>query len=358
MPATENTDIIIVGGGILGLLTARRLAQDGQHVALVDPSGRAGQASWAGAGLLTPVPPWEAPVEIQRLARASASIYPELCEALHAATGIDPELDRQDVIWLDPDTSAESNTLAGYGAHWVEPAEAAHRAPGSRACERALLMEGALTVRNPRLLRAARADLVQRGVDLIDAVAERIEAQVAGWRVVLRGGVELRAARVLVAAGAWSAELLRPLGCQLPVRPMRGQILLYQQSAPVALPVLLDGEHYLVARRDGHLLIGSTVEDAGFEPVTTDAALDELRQVFRRLLPGLQAAEVGAWAGLRPGSPDGIPFIGEVPGHSGLFVCAGHFRLGLTLAPASADLICDLILGADGSPEFALPSVA
>lgn len=359
---------LVVGGGAMGSLIARELALRGGQVSLVEPADGRGQASWAGAGLLSTLPPWAGPAPVRALAEASLARYPALCAELAAATGVDPELDRPGVLWLDPLADeqlqegelADEQLLATAGAERWSAAQAARRHPEVAACAEALWLPGILALRNPRLLRALSLDLEARGVARVVAEVTAVQPGASGWQLWSSAG-DLEAERVVLAAGAWTPGLLAPLGYRLPVRPVRGQILLLEAQAPYQGPVLLRGEHYAVPRRDGLILVGATVEEAGFDPRTTPEALDALRAGFRRLLPELPTREVMAWAGLRPGSPGGVPFVGEVPGHPGLFVCTGHHRAGLTMAPASAELVADLVLEQGDATRYgdlSLPAAA
>lgn len=352
----RRQDIIVVGAGVIGLLAARCLARSGAQVAVIDPRWREGPASWAGAGLLSSLPPWSGPQAVRELAERSAAAYPELCEELFEATGIDPELERRGVLWLDPEDAPDDAVLASFGAERLTPDAACSLLPGVRRPDRALLLPGVHTVRNPRLLQALRGDLARLAVAQVNAQVSAIERVGSLWVVTRADGAVEHAPELLLAAGAWTRGLLASVGYELPVEPVRGQILLMRCAQPLAGPVVLQGDSYVVPRRDGHLLVGSTVEAVGFEPHTTAAGLAALRAAYRELLPGVPAEEVGAWAGLRPGSPDGVPWIGPVPGQEDLFVCTGHFRMGLTMAPGSAALICELMLGGAVAPEYALPA--
>ena len=162
-----------------------------------------------------------------------------------------------------------------------------------------------------------------------------------------RDGREFSADQVILCGGAWSRTLLESVGAGfvLPVRPVKGQMLLYR-AAPGLLPcMVMNNGRYLIQRKDGHILCGSTLEETGFEKATTSGAREALMLTAGRLLPALAGQEpVAQWAGLRPGSPNGIPFIGRVPGICNLWVNTGHFRNGLVLAPASARLMADLVL--------------
>jgi glycine oxidase len=157
---------------------------------------------------------------------------------------------------------------------------------------------------------------------------------------------EIAADCVIVAAGAWSKRLLGPFGKCLELEPVRGQMLLYSGEPGMLRHILLRDEYYLVPRRDGQILAGSTVERVGFDVATTTAGRAELRAAAESLVPSLRDLPiVGHWAGLRPGSPDGVPVIGPHPDIEGLYLNTGHYRNGVLLAPGSARLLADLILG-------------
>ena len=218
----------------------------------------------------------------------------------------------------------------------------------ARRFSRALFMPGVANVRNPRLLKALRAALQQMpNVQLIE------QCPVSGFlregdRIcgVQTGNGDMRADQVVVAAGAWSGELLATLGVALPVEPVKGQMILYKCAEDFLPSMVLAGGRYAIPRRDGHVLVGSTLEHVGFDKVPTDVALTSLRESAEGLLPALRDAEVVShWAGLRPGSPNGVPYIGPVPGVEGLWLNCGHHRNGLVLAPASCRLLADLMQG-------------
>ncbi len=169
-----------------------------------------------------------------------------------------------------------------------------------------------------------------------------------GGRVtgVMTTAGSIQADHVVLAAGAWSGELLAPLGIHLPVEPVKGQMILYKCAEDFLPAMVLAKGRYAIPRKDGHILVGSTLEHVGFDKTPTEEALVSLKASAEELLPALADAEVvGHWAGLRPGSPEGIPFIGEVPQYPGLWLNCGHYRNGLVLAPASCELLKNLMLG-------------
>ena len=202
-------------------------------------------------------------------------------------------------------------------------------------------------IRNPRLLSALRTDLLQSGVDFRENTKVEGFTQRQGHLTSIatnRG--EIPTHRCLVAAGAWSGELLTATGLALPIAPVKGQMLLLSAPSLQLKTILLKNNRYIIPRRDGRVLVGSTLESCGYEKSITDAARLDLMQAAVEMIPALEDCPLERqWAGLRPGTADGVPFIGEHPTMAGLFVCSGHFRNGIVLAPASAHLVVDLMLG-------------
>ncbi|NKQ10118.1 glycine oxidase ThiO [Pseudomonas sp. SST3] len=343
---------IVVGGGVIGLLSAYLLANAGRNVVLLESGETGTEASWAGGGIVSPLYPWRYSPAVTALAHWSQDFYPRLGERLREQTDIDPEVYETGLYWLDLDDEDEALTWAereGRPLHRVG-IEEVHAAvpPLGEGFSRAVFMPGVANVRNPRLLQALRAALIKLpNVRIIEhcPVAGFVRD---GWRVV---GVqtakgEMRAERVVVAAGAWSGNLLATLGVELPVKPMKGQMILFKCAEDFLPSMVLAKRRYAIPRRDGHVLVGSTLEDVGFDKTPTEDAFESLRATAIKLLPALADAEViKHWAGLRPASPEGIPYIGPVPGHDGLWLNCGHFRNGLVLAPASCQLLADLMTG-------------
>jgi glycine oxidase len=162
---------------------------------------------------------------------------------------------------------------------------------------------------------------------------------------VLVSGERVAGGEVVVCAGAWAGQLLHGVGVNVPVAPVLGQMLLYRQPADWLRTIVLHDGRYAIPRADGHVLVGSTLEQRGFDKSITDDACADLRRAAGNMLPGLRdATPVRQWAGLRPGSPEGVPLMGKVPGYTNLWLCAGHFRNGLVLSPASTQLMADLLL--------------
>ncbi len=345
------TQVLVVGGGVIGLLSSLLLAEAGANVTLIERQAAGAEASWAGGGIVSPLYPWRYSPAVTALAHWSQDFYPQLGRSLYEQTGIDPEVHETGLYWLDLEDEAEALGWAerqGRPLHRV-PMEQVRAAvpPLGAGFERAAFMSNVANVRNPRLLDSLRVALAKlSNVRVIE------HSPVTGFirngeRVI---GVEtaqgeMRADRVVVAAGAWSGDLLATLGLELPVKPMKGQMILFKCAGDFLPSMVLAKRRYAIPRRDGHILVGSTLEDVGFDKTPTGDALESLKATAIDLLPALADAKVVKhWAGLRPASPEGIPYIGPVPGHDGLWLNCGHFRNGLVLAPASCQLLADLML--------------
>lgn len=344
-------DVLIVGGGIAGLLTARELSAAGASVTLLERGELAKESSWAGGGILSPLYPWRYPDSISQLAGWSQKIYPQLCEELQDSTGVDPQYLRSGLLIHAPDEVGRALSWAerlGMQARPVERAEIASLEPErANPTESMLWFPAIAQVRNPRLVQALAADIVRRGVAVeIHQEVERLETGRPGDMKVVTGENTFSAKQLIVCAGAWSAALLDALAPRPAIHPVRGQMLLFRTPPGLIRHMLLEENRYVIPRRDGRVLFGSTLEEAGFDKSTTDEAGLELQGIAVSRFPALADCPVEAhWAGLRPASPGGVPYICQHPQDERLFINAGHFRNGVVLGPASARLVADLVLG-------------
>jgi glycine oxidase len=351
-----NNDVIIVGGGVIGLSIAYALARQGVLATVLDRRELGREASWAGAGLLPPYTDRLAGSPALELRSWSAALYPEWSSELRAETGIDNgyrctggvdvaftaeedhELGRTAVRWRRERITYERMEPADFGR--VEPAL-------SRAVRAAYFLADRAQIRNPRHLHALTAALAHRGVALLPHQAV-VGFESEGARITAVRTVAGRrpCGSVVVAAGPWSAALLETVSVHAPTPPVKGQIVLLRSDRRLLGRIVEYGMNYLVPRDDGRVLVGSTEEDAGFDVRTTASGVRGLLDLALRLCPGLAEAEVErSWAGLRPGSIDARPYLGIAPGYQNLIVATGHKRAGLQLAPASALVIADLVLG-------------
>jgi len=344
-------DLLVIGGGAIGLLTARELRLAGDEVTVLERGEPARESSWAGGGIVSPLYPWRYADAVTALAGWSQTRYPGLCDELHAATGIDPELEPSGLLIEAASETAAAQAWAvarGVRLDVLARDEVRQLEPGLAALpEGALWLPDVAHVRNPRLAKALLADVVARGVRVLTGHAVQ-RFVVSGDRVAVvetsQGPFEADA--IAVCAGAWSGDLLGPLGQRPDIRPVKGQMILFRAEPGAVRTIHLAEDRYAIPRRDGRVLFGSTLEHTDFDKAVTEAARDELWRMATARFPVLRDAEVERhWAGLRPFSPSGIPYIGRHPSLENLFVNAGHFRNGIVLGPASARLAADLILG-------------
>ncbi len=363
-------DVVIVGGGVIGLTTAYELAGRGLRVTLLDQQQPGQEASWAGAGILPPAHPGDPTHPLATLCRATNELWPSLSADLRETTGIDngfrrcgglgvseigdtESLQFEIEAWQKAGVTVESLTAAD-----IEKCEAAVSPEISEAYRLPELAQ----VRNPRHLKALLVACQKRGVDIHSGQRvigfERHDTEVLGVKTT--HGL-YSAGAVVVSAGAWSQELLQGAGCQLQIEPVRGQIVQLSCPQPPFRHVIECGPRYLVPREDGLVLVGATEEWVGYDKQNTAHGLQGLLTFAERLVPSLKDARFErAWAGLRPHTKDGLPFIGEVPGVQNLFVAAGHFRAGLHLSPVTARAISQMIAGETPDLDLAafLPRVA
>ncbi len=362
-----DPDVLIIGGGVMGMLTALELADAGQQVTLVERRELAAEASWAGGGIVSPLYPWRYRDSITRLASWSQAFYGELSQRLLQETGIDPELRCKGLLMLSVVDRAAALAWATQHQRPLEsvtPAFVAEKEPAlPRVVDDALWMPEVASIRNPRLV-AALATCLSRNprITIVQhSPVTRLLMQKNGVAGVQTPDRMLRAGQYVVTGGAWSAALLdqalinqrslyqRSSNTALsPVRvePVKGEMLLFKAKPGLLNRVVLDQGRYLIPRSDGRILVGSTLRRNGFDKRTTHEAYLQLRASALAILPALADFPVEVhWAGLRPGSPGGIPYIGAMPGSDNLYVNAGHYRNGLVLAPASCRLLADLILG-------------
>lgn len=351
----RNPDALVVGGGIVGAAIAWRLAQDGLAVTLLEKGAIGREASWAAGGMLTPVHLAEYPPALAEACGASLALYEPLCRDVAAASGIDPEYRVTGLLLLVTDDAGDeaARLLEAWKRERGQPVEllsrdeAVAREPHvTPHLRRALFLPDIAQVRNNRMAVALCAAAARKGAEIRPDTPVtgflRVPGRVNGVKTP-RGDVF--AGTTILAAGAWSPELLRPLGLDLKVRPVKGQMLLAGGDPDFCRHMILEGETYLIPRSDGRILVGSTLEDIGFDKTVTLDATGDLARRGARLMPELgKLPLVTSWAGLRPATPDRLPYLGRAP-VDGLIVATGHYRNGILLAPITGEIVADLVAG-------------
>jgi glycine oxidase len=361
------TDVCIIGSGVIGLSIARELAGRGLSVRVLAREAGRDTASWAAAGIFPPAPERAGGSPNERLTAWSHRLHAEWAAELRHETGIDNELEACGGLHLARD-KREMDRLRDTARDWlakgarseiVGPGDLARLEPALGAAARSgrvlggMLLPDEMTIRPPRHLDALAASCRQRGVRITAASVRQM--LVSGGRIegVVTSGADgggpeeiVQADRYCLAAGAWSAAIAEPLGLRIETRPIRGQIALLHLPARPLERVINVGLAYLVARGDGRVLVGSTLEDAGFDRETTPGAISRLLDFATWLLGPLPPGALEqSWAGLRPGSVDGLPLVGPVPACTNAFVATGHFRAGLHQSTGTAVMIADLMTG-------------
>lgn len=332
----SSPPFVVVGGGVIGLATALALHDRGLRVSVIEAGPQpAAQATWAGGGIVCPLRVWDEPPAVQALFRAAREAYPAWTDDLRARSGIDPQWRATGLEWRLP---AETLRRA---ADW-------HRAEGLPWVEAAdrLWSPTLGQVRNPRLGKALAAALAAAEVPLQLGRPARLWIESGRVLGVVCHGERVAAQAVVLAAGAWSGRLMAEQRLELNVAPVKGQMLRLHSPGSASRPVTVGESVYVIPRADDQVLVGSTVEHAGFDCRPTAEAASRLRLAAETLCPWLQDAPLlQHWAGLRPGSPQGIPSIGPGP-LPGLWLNTGHYRNGLALAPASAERLAAKLVAA------------
>lgn len=334
---TASPDVLVIGAGVIGLATAYELLCAGLRVRVLERGAVGpGGASWAGGGILAPLEPATLDPGVLPQLRDSLAVYADWCAQVHEDGGVDPEYLVSGLRVLAPHEEVDWRVWAARCGLEVEAA-AAHAAFGHRESA-ALDLPAIAQVRSPRLLRALAAAVRARGGEIIEHQPVRKRTKDG---VVTDGGTH-RAAHTVLAAGAWSTGL-EPAAA---VTPVKGEMLLFAPLASASTRILLHHDMYLIPRRDGCIVAGSTLESVGFDAQPSAAGRERILSALGEFAPELaRQAPIGHWAGLRPCPTVGAgPHLGWCESSPGLLLNCGHYRLGITLAPGSARVVRNLIL--------------
>jgi glycine oxidase len=367
----SSGDVIVVGAGLIGLAIAFELAERGAGVRVYDRAEPARAASWAGAGMLAPYTERIADEALLAFCAASLRAYPAFVGRIREAAGIDPRLRLDGVLYAAFESKGMDELRRHAGALRERGVECDVLDRGSALSAEpwlgaglvgALLKKNEGYVDNRRLGRALVAACHARGVRIERSLSIAVECdsrRALGVRTD-RGFVGARA--VVNACGAWAAQLPGlPPSCVPPVEPVKGQMIALSVPAGFVRRATWVPGAYLVPRDDGRLLVGATVESAGFDERVTAEGVHELLHAALSAAPSLGSFTMTeSWSGLRPGTADGLPCLGRTP-LEGFFLATGHYRNGILLAPATARSIADAIelgdvsaIDAFGIARFAL----
>ncbi len=345
--------VIIIGAGIIGMLTARLLRKANLDVTIIEQGYAGKESSWAGGGILSPLYPWRYSEPVSVLAKWGQQHYRNVLEAVRLESGVDPEYLRSGLIYLDIEdelTMARAwMQLHDYPFECLSADALKQAEPGlaDTANRSGWLTESIAQVRNPRLVRALQAALLELGVSIEQHTqAVSFISEKGSVKGVKTDKGNFYADRVIVAGGAWSAQLLEKCLKVPKIAPVKGQMIVFKAEPGVVSHIVLSKGRYVIPRKDGHVVLGSTLEFNEFDKSTSAEVLDELKQEAWRIIPALINYPVAKqWAGLRPGSIDGVPYIGEHPELKNLYLNAGHFRNGVVIGLASCQLLVNQLLG-------------
>lgn len=354
--------VLVVGGGIIGCATAYELAKAGCAVTLLERSTPGAEASSAAAGVLSPLA-YLSHAPSSRLVLASWRLYPAIARELAVATGVDVELSTRGTI--HPLFTVEEIRDAGVLAEWAvrqrldvdawDAADLRTREPAlSTHVRGAMFVKADHWINNQRLVVAYAQAAVAAGVSLVSGcAASRVLVEDGRARGVLADGDRFEGDVIVLAAGAWTGALAASFGGRLPVEPRRGQMVALAHVPPVITHCIHANDVYLVPRPSGELLIGATVERVGFQRAVTAQAVAGLLSAAIDLVPALAGLPITrTWFGFRPWAPDGRPVLGPWPGIDNLWVATAHYREGILLAPITAKLLTEWIVG--GAPSIDL----
>jgi len=344
--------IIIIGAGIIGMLTARILVKAGISVTIIEQGYAGKESSWAGGGIISPLYPWRYSEAVTRLAQWGQRFYPDLLAEIHKNSGIDPEYIQSGLLYLDiEDELAQASdwelkhdypfqALSGDALTNIEPGLHPSYSQG-------WFTDNIAQLRNPRLVRSLREDLLSLGVTIEQQTqAQSFVVENSQIKGVITDKDTFYADRVVVAGGAWRSRLLEGLVKIPKIAAVKGQMIIFKAKPGVVSRIVLSKGRYVIPRKDGRIVMGSTLEFNDFDKTTSADILEELKQEAIRIIPALENYPVEKqWAGLRPGSIDGVPYIGEHPELKNLYLNAGHFRNGVVIGLASCQLLVNQLLG-------------
>lgn len=353
-------DVVIVGGGIVGCACAYELAKRGAKAVLLEYGTTGMQATNAAAGMLAPLTETHEPGPMLEAGVRALRAYPRLVEELQAACGFDLELRLDGILKVAFDDAQEATLRRrfawqrelGFALEWLDGATCRELEPRlSAGVVAGVFSPGEGSVSNQMVALALARAAAAHGAAI---------HQHAGVRSFVRRGGRVTGVRtadatyacdaIVLAAGARSGQLAARLGIGLPVRPVRGQMVALGGMRTPVRHIVWGPRGYLVPRANGIVFAGATVEEVGFRRRTTAAGVRGLRAMASALVPQLRAATVHfAWAGLRPGSADGLPMIGPLPGYDNAFAATGHFRNGILLGPLTGVLVADGLLSGEWS---------
>ncbi len=350
--SSKNVDVLIVGGGIIGMLTARNIKKQGLKVAIIEKGKLGGKATWAAGGILSPLKPWQETTKTKSLINEGRQNFAVLVEELKQETGIDSELIQSGLLSLNVNEKQQALEWAKQNKEPIEiltHQTMCQQAPNiTKKINEAIYLPNIQQVRPPRLIAALRQSLQSQKVRIYENTAVKkllVETNtISGVKTEFE---KIMANKVVLCSGAWTNNLLpkdTEIGLDIDIEPVRGQMLLYHLPEIIFTHIVLKDNSYLIPRQDGYILCGSTIEHVGFKNEITSEALQSLQAIANELVPLLANHQpIKQWSALRPGTQRDTPYICKHPSINGLFLNSGHYRYGIVMSLASARIMTELI---------------
>ncbi len=322
------SDCLIIGGGAIGMMSARALSMAGSRVTLLDQRECGKESSWAGGGIISPLYPWRYSDLVNELSNASQAVYKDLCAHLFEDTGIDPEYIQSGLLMMDEYDTSKAHT-------WMEKYKVT-----TNKHPKGVLFKSIAQVRNPKLLSALKVDILKRGVEVIEHTkVDDLIIKDNNTLGVKTKNKDYYADNTVICSGAWSSSLLG----NSEIFPIKGQMIVIKAEINAPKHIVLDQGRYIIPRKDGQILIGSTMEDVGFDRNTDKQVGADLLAFATERFPQLEGAKIEHhWAGFRPASKTDV-IVDKHTRLKHLYINTGHFRNGLNMAPESANRIKNLI---------------
>ena len=357
--------VVVIGGGVIGLSIAYETAKRGRDVVLLEKEKLGRQASWAGAGIMIPANAETAIHPMEQLEALSHEIHEQWASELRDSTGIDNGFRKCGGLYLAR-TAGEVAALIGASLEWTEREiefrdltpqqfdQSFAQYTSSNRPKKAIWVPGESQITNPSHLKALTSACERLNVTMVENCGELFLSQ-CNNEVSLQteGGLSFdnEECQFVFTAGPWTESIARMINIPLPMQPVRGQMLLFKLETDkhpgiATGPIVNEGSRYLVPRTDGHVLTGSTIEEVGFDTSTTIEGIEDILSWASSISPQLNRSTLKkTWAGLRPATFDGFPYLGRMGELKNAFVATGHFKGGLHISTATAIVISDLLDG-------------
>tara|TARA_B110000014_G_scaffold264413_1_gene265755 strand:- start:182 stop:1207 length:1026 start_codon:yes stop_codon:yes gene_type:complete len=329
--------IAIIGGGIIGCLSAIKLRESGFAVVIVEKNKIGEESSWAGAGILFPLMPWAYSSEVYSLCESSSKFYEEFSKKLVQETGVDPEFFKTGMKLIEPKNLEEIQKWSKKNSYEIKNSTFNKSS--------AILFPFIAQIRPPRLMKAISLYINKIGIDVVENTElckiNNKEKILNKWGT--KKGDPVEADYFLVTSGAW-VSMIRPEYKNI-IYPIRGQMIQYKASSLKINHILYFDGFYVLQRKDGVIIAGSTVEEVGFDKEIKSDSLNYLKKKAEQVIPALKNILVeNHWVGFRPGTKNNIPIIGKDIKYENVYINSGHFRYGITMAPKSAEIINSLLV--------------